>query len=96
MWWPGGTTRNRGLASEVEQWPTPRASDIFVLDMVSLDFDCDGEGCLVLILIVIVIVCVVASMFIPHFWVVAGHLLLTIMALMAIRELLVSEKRKTP
>ncbi len=92
----GGQTRNRGLVSEAERMPAPRASDIFILDMISLDFDCDGEGCLVLLLIVIVIVCVVASMFIPHFWVLAGHLLLTIMALMAIRELLVSERKEAP
>ena len=82
--------------SEAERMSAPRASDIFILDMISLDFDCDDEGCLVLILIFIVVICVVASMFIPHFWVLAGHLLLTIMALMAIRELLVSEKRKAP
>jgi hypothetical protein len=95
----GGRTRNSGLAPESERWAATRASQLYMLDdlgMVIPDFDCDDEACLVLLLIFIVIICVVASMFIPHFWVLAGHLLLAIMALMAIRELLVSEKREAP
>jgi hypothetical protein len=94
----GGRTRISGLQSEENRRSATGASQdrflgITVWDSLDLvDFDCDGEGCLVLILILIVVVCVVSSAFIPHFWVLAGHLLLAIMALMALRELLFSEK----
>lgn len=50
--------------------------------------DCDDEGCLVILLIAVVIVAVIASAFIPHFWVVSTTLLLTLMAVVALREVL--------
>jgi hypothetical protein len=93
----GGRTRSRGFPSEAARWSATRASEgRFLgltigdtLDLVAID--CDGKECLVLLLILIAVVCVVSSAFIPHFWVLAGHLLLTIMALIALRELLVSK-----
>jgi hypothetical protein len=93
----GRQTRTNGFPSEADRWSANRASQITILgieigDNLDMDIDCDGEECLLLLLILVAIVCVVASAFIPHFWVLAGHLLLTIMALIALRELLVSER----
>jgi hypothetical protein len=51
-------------------------------------FDCDDEGCLVILLVAVVVIAVIASAFIPHFWVVATTLLLTLMAVVALREVL--------
>jgi hypothetical protein len=93
----GGRTRNSGFQSEAARWSASRASEGRFLGIAIgnsldiVDIDCDGEACLVLFLVLIAVVCVVSSAFIPHFWVLAGHLLLTIMALIALRELLVSE-----
>jgi hypothetical protein len=93
----GGRTRSTGYASEGDRWAASRASGWDILgttddDDEEVDVSCEGEECLVMYLIMLVIVCVAASMFIPHYWVVAAHLLLTIMALIAVRELLVSER----
>lgn len=93
----GGQTRTNGFPSEADRWSATRASRIAIMGIdiggdLDMDIDCDGEACLLLLLILIAIVCVAASAFIPHFWVLAGHLLLTIMALIALRELLVSER----
>mgnify|MGYP001827686693 CR=1 FL=1 len=94
----GGQTRNRGFQSQADRWAASRASESRFLGLAIgnsldiLDIDCDGEACLVLFLVLIAVVCVVSSAFIPHFWVLAGHLLLTIMALIALRELLVSKR----
>jgi hypothetical protein len=91
----GRQTRNRGFESQAARWSATRASEGRFLgatigdSLHLIDIDCDGEACLVLFLIVIVVICVVSSAFVPHFWVLAGHLLLTIMALIALRELLV-------
>ena len=56
---------------------------------------CDDDDCvmiyLVIILIIVVIVAVAASAFIPHFWVVGVLLMITLMAVMAARELLYRE-----
>ncbi len=57
----------------------------------SLDFDCDDEACLVLILVAIAIACIVASAFIPHFWVVATTILWVIMLLITLREWLCTD-----
>jgi hypothetical protein len=65
----------------------------FVSDGASFDFDCDDEGCLILILLFVTVICVSASATIPHFWLVATLLLLTIMAGIALRELLYVEKQ---
>ena len=93
----GGQTRSAGFASEGDRWAASRASGWDLLgttdeDDEEVDMSCDGEECLVMYLILLVIVCVAAAMFIPHYWVVAAHLFLTIMVLMALRELLVPEK----
>ncbi len=58
---------------------------------VLFNLDCDDEGCLLVLLIVVVAVSVLASAAIPHFWVVATLLLLTLMALITLRELLYSD-----
>lgn len=57
----------------------------------AMDIDCDDEGCLVLVLLVVAIACIVASAFIPHFWVVATTILWVIMLLITMRELLYRE-----
>ncbi|MFC2023443.1 hypothetical protein ACFLT5_01760 [Chloroflexota bacterium] len=96
----GGRTRNIGFLSEPDRWSTSRASQSRFLgstiaNSLDIDIDCDGEECLVLLLALIAIVCVVSSAFIPHFWVLAAHWLLTIMVLLALRELLFSERVKS-
>ena len=53
--------------------------------------DCDGEACLVALLIGVVLLSILASAAIPHFWVVATMVLLTFMAVVALRELLYRE-----
>lgn len=55
------------------------------------DFDCDDEGCLVVLLVVIIVVAVLASATIPHFWVVATMLLLTLMGVITMREILYTD-----
>lgn len=92
----GGQTRNSGFQSDADRWAASRASEgrflgVMIGESLDFDVDCDGEGCLVLLLVLIAVICVVSSAVIPHFWVLAGHWLLTIMALIALRELLVSE-----
>lgn len=63
------------------------------------DLDCDDEACLVLllavVLIVVVIALIVGSAAIPHFWVLAGFTLLTVMAMIALRELRVRVPRQS-
>lgn len=61
----------------------------------SIEFDCDEEGCLVILLMIIVIVSVIGSALIPHFWLLATMLLLTIMLMVSLRELLFYKKRVT-
>ena len=58
------------------------AGDVFV------NLDCEDEACLVLLFVAVVVLAVFASATIPHFWVVAIMLLLTLMAMVALRELL--------
>ena len=53
--------------------------------------ECSGKDCgyavLGIILVLLVLAVVVASMFVPHFWVVGGMLLLTIMVMISLQEL---------
>ena len=56
-------------------------------------FDCDDESCLVVLLVIVVAVSILASATIPHFWVVATMLLLTFMGVIALRELLYTDKK---
>jgi hypothetical protein len=56
--------------------------------------DCDGEGCTVVLvigLIILVFVLVIGSALIPHFWLLSGSILLTIMALIALHDLLIRQ-----
>jgi hypothetical protein len=94
----GGQRQISRSLSEEERWASSRASQSDFLDTGTgsgLDIDCDGDECLLLVVVLIAIVSVVSSAFIPHFWVVAGHWLLTLMALIAVRELLFREGVKT-
>lgn len=96
----GGQRRNSRSLSGEERWASSRASQSGFLDTamesgLDLDIDCDGDECLLLWVVLIAIVCVVSSAFIPHFWVVAGHWLLALMALIAVRELLFRERAET-
>ena len=59
---------------------------------------CSGKGCsgyLVLLLIALVIILIIGSAIIPHFWILAGIILLTIMVITTIRELRVQEDQIT-
>jgi len=90
--------RSQAVVEEGGQVSSPQRSYVFwrTADMageVIADFDCDDEGCLVMILVAIVVVSVVASATIPHFWVVATMLLLTLMGVITLRELLVRERK---
>jgi hypothetical protein len=58
------------------------------------DIDCDGDACGAIIIFFIVVIVVISSAFIPHFWVVATSLLLTIMLMYSVRELIFYEKRR--
>jgi F0F1-type ATP synthase assembly protein I len=70
-------------------WFTPGSTEAGIpnIDIGS----CDGDECLVLLLIIALVVVtvslVVGSILIPHFWVLAGFTLLTIMGMIALREL---------
>ena len=77
------------LAASVTYWSSTRSGDALgVFEFVSVDsFSCDDELCM----IIVVVLCVLASIAIPHFWVVATLLLLTIMTVITIRELLCRE-----
>jgi hypothetical protein len=77
------------LAISVTYWSSTRAGDTLGLfEFVSLDgLSCDDELCI----IVAVVLCILGSIAIPHFWVVATLLLLTIMTVITIRELLCRE-----
>lgn len=59
--------------------------------------ECSGKNCgyvyLVIFLIVLTIVLIVGSAFIPHFWLLAGGIFLTIMVLISIHELRVREEQ---
>lgn len=86
------------LARSENYWPSTRAgTSYFIYNTVEgggsmlADMDCDGEECLVMILIVVVIASVLASAYIPHFWVVATLILLTLMAVISLRELLYND-----
>lgn len=56
------------------------------------NLDCDDEGCLLVLLIAVVAISVIASATVPHFWVVATMMLLTLMAVITLRELLYRDK----
>ena len=76
----------------------PRSSYVFwrTADMAGdaiTSFDCDDESCLVVLLVIVVAVSILASATIPHFWVVATMLLLTFMGVIALRELLYTDKK---
>jgi hypothetical protein len=77
------------LAASVAYWSSTRAGDALgVFEFVSVDsLSCDDELCM----IVVVVLCILGSIAIPHFWVVATLLLLTIMTVITIRELLCRE-----
>lgn len=51
------------------------------------DIDLEGEGVVILFLIVLVVFLVVASIFISHFWVLSGVVLITIMGMFVYREI---------
>jgi hypothetical protein len=98
----GGTSRLEGEAGGSEvTWQPPRVSGFRLfrgaMDIVpDIPFPtCDDDDCavlyLVFILIIVVIVSVAASAFIPHFWVVGVLLMVTLMAVIAARELLYRE-----
>lgn len=59
---------------------------------------CKGKGCgmafLVVALVVLTIVLVVGSATIPHFWLVAGGIFLTMMCMLTVRELMIKPKRR--
>jgi hypothetical protein len=57
---------------------------------IDIDTDCDDCG-----IVIIAIVCVAGSAIIPHFWVLATSLLLTIMIMVAIREVLYHERTRS-
>lgn len=57
----------------------------------SIDID-DGEGLAILLLIIMVLVLIFASVLIPHAWVVAGAILLTLTALAVYRDFKAEEK----
>lgn len=80
------------LAASVTYWSSTRSGDALgVFEFVSVDgFSCDDELCM----IIVVVLCVLGSAAIPHFWVVATLLLLTIMTVITIRELLCREGYK--
>jgi hypothetical protein len=72
----------------------------FIIDRVSdfgflLDFlSCSGEDCvvsLVIGLVVLTFILVAGSALIPHFWLFSGSILLSIMALIAIHDLLIRQ-----
>lgn len=79
-------------------WASTRAGTAFFLDNAEvagsamIDMDCDGEDCLLILLLVVVAACIFASANVPHFWVVATTLLLTLMVVIALRELLYHEQ----
>ena len=78
--------------------PTQRAGSYLFLrtaDVASdaiLSFDCDDEACLFVLLVAVVALSIFASATIPHFWVVATLLLLTLMGVITLRELLYTDR----
>jgi len=98
-----GLTRTENLraisASRLEtvEYNVVRASDFVVWDALGFIegadadiLDCDGEACgvlLVIALIVLTFVLVIGSAFIPHFWLLSGSILLSIMLFITIRDL---------
>lgn len=98
----GGTSRlEREAGGSEAAWQPPRAGAFRlyrgVADIVpEIPFPtCADDECvmvyLVFILVIVVIVSVAASAFIPHFWVVGVLLMVTLMAVIAARELLYRE-----
>ena len=69
------------------------SSSSSTFDFSSAASGCSDDDCgallLFIVIVVIVIICIMGSAFIPHFWVVATCMLLTAMALVTLRELLV-------
>lgn len=106
--WGGLSRLERSqLTASDTYWLTTRGSRVvsFADDATSgasevgaIDFDCDDDACgyllLAVVLIVIVAIAIGGSVVIPHFWVVATATLLTIMALVAVRELLYVPKAR--
>lgn len=81
------------LVSSGQYYQASRASqfDIFSGDnFTDIDVDCDDDLCLVILVAAVVIACIVASAFIPHFWVLATILMSTLICLVALRELFYS------
>lgn len=97
--WGGPTPLQRSQAARLENQRSPSGvgATHLAYDTVEIaggavtSLDCDGEGCLVVLLIAVVLMSVLASATIPHFWVVATMLLLTLMAVITLRELLVRD-----
>ncbi|MBX3001511.1 MAG: hypothetical protein KF893_23520 [Caldilineaceae bacterium] len=97
----GGTSRlEREANSSAIALQQPRATGFQLLRWVDIAAEipfptCDDDGCTLLylafILVVVVVISVAASAFIPHFWVVGALLMVTLMAVIAARELLYRE-----
>lgn len=54
--------------------------------------DDNGEAIAILLLVILVVILIVASAFVPHFWVLAGAVLLGVMAMITYRELTLMER----
>ena len=96
--WGGTSSLERSRAASTEAYVvSSRTSYFFVdssfelMDGIVSGLECDDEACLILLLIVVVAIVVLASATIPHFWVVGTMLLLTLMAVVTLRELLYRE-----
>lgn len=62
-------------------------------DDIDIDIDdADGEGFAYLILILLAIAVILASAFIPHFWIFGGFLLVTALVMVAYREFDIQEQ----
>lgn len=82
-----------------------RATDFVIWDTLSFVegadadiLDCEGEACgvlLVIALIVLTFVLVIGSAFIPHFWMLSGSILLSIMLLITIRDLRIRQPKES-
>jgi hypothetical protein len=81
---------NPGPAQRVGSYFFLRTVDVATDAIVS--FDCDDDACLVVLLVAVVALSIFASATVPHFWVVATLLLLTLMGVIALRELLYNDR----
>ncbi len=100
----GAPTRIDNLREDTYDWSRTRASTIYIFNSSTttgstssnLDLpECSGKNCgylyMALILIVVVAICVLGSVFVQHFWVLALTLQSVIMLTIALRELLYLE-----